>query len=119
MPPLRGVDPAIPVIVTSAAEAPQSMAVAAAFKTFTTLPASIPAAAILYIPEGFAHGYYVMSDNAEITYKCSTIYHPEDERCIRWDDPDIGIRWPAIEPILSEKDINAKYISDAVNDIAS
>lgn len=73
----------------------------------------------LYIPEGFAHGYYVMSDNAEITYKCSTIYHPEDERCIRWDDPDIGIRWPAIEPILSEKDINAKYISDAVNDIAS
>ena len=43
----------------------------------------------LYIPEGFAHGYYVMSDTAEITYKCSEIYHPEDEQGIRWDDPEI------------------------------
>jgi dTDP-4-dehydrorhamnose 3,5-epimerase len=73
----------------------------------------------LYIPEGFAHGYYVISDKVEITYKCSRIYDPEDERVIRWDDPDIGINWPAIEPILSEKDVNANYLSDAVNDIAS
>ena len=73
----------------------------------------------LYIPEGFAHGYYVISDKAEITYKCSRIYDPEDERVIRWDDPDIGINWPAIEPILSEKDINANYLNDTVNDIAS
>ena len=58
----------------------------------------------IYIPEGFAHGYYVMSETAEITYKCSEIYHPEDEQGIRWDDPDIGIEWPGLEPVLSEKD---------------
>ena len=59
----------------------------------------------LYVPKGFAHGYYVISDTAEITYKCSDIYHPEDEHGIRWDDPEIGIEWPETEPILSEKDI--------------
>ena len=58
----------------------------------------------LFIPEGFAHGYYVMSDTAEIIYKCSEIYHPEDEQGILWNDPDIGIEWPERDPILSEKD---------------
>ena len=58
----------------------------------------------LYIPEGFAHGYYVMSETAEIVYKCSEIYHPQDEQGIRWDDPDIAINWPGDSPILSEKD---------------
>ena len=59
----------------------------------------------LFIPQGFAHGYYVMSEIAEIAYKCSDIYHPEDEQGIRWDDPDIGIEWPATKPVLSDKDI--------------
>ena len=59
----------------------------------------------LYIPEGFAHGYYVMSETAEIVYKCSDIYHPEYEQGIRWDDPEIGIEWPGTEPVLSKKDI--------------
>ena len=58
----------------------------------------------LYIPAGFAHGYYVMSEIAEIIYKCSEIYRPEDEQGIRWDDPDIGIEWPGTNPIISEKD---------------
>ena len=58
----------------------------------------------LYIPEGFAHGYYVMAKTAEIAYKCSEIYHPEDEYGIRWDDPDIRIEWPGNSPILSDKD---------------
>ena len=58
----------------------------------------------LYIPEGFAHGYYVMSETAEITYKCSEIYHPEDEHGIMWNDPKIGIKWPAMNPILSDRD---------------
>ena len=59
----------------------------------------------LYIPTGFAHGYYVMSERADIAYKCSDIYHPDHEEGIRWDDPDIGIEWPGTEPLLSEKDI--------------
>jgi len=58
----------------------------------------------LFIPEGFAHGYYVMSDTAEIIYKCSEIYHPEDERGIIWDDQEIGINWPGENPLLSAKD---------------
>ena len=58
----------------------------------------------LFIPAGFAHGYYVLSETAEITYKCSEIYHPEDEHGLKWDDPDIAIDWPGIDPILSEKD---------------
>ena len=60
----------------------------------------------LFIPQGFAHGYYVMSETSEITYKCSDIYHPKYEQGIRWNDSDIGIEWPGTEPVLSEKDIN-------------
>ena len=60
----------------------------------------------LFIPEGFAHGYYVMSEIAEIEYKCSEIYHPKDDNGIKWDSPDIGIKWPCANPILSKKDAN-------------
>ena len=60
----------------------------------------------LFIPSGFAHGYYVISETAEITYKCSEIYHPEDEHGIIWNDPEIGIQWPGLNPILSKKDAN-------------
>ena len=66
----------------------------------------------LYIPKGFAHGYYVISKSAEITYKCSEIYHPEDERGIIWNDPDIGIEWPIDDPILSEKDKKYPRLKD-------
>ena len=58
----------------------------------------------LFIPKGFAHGYYVMSETAEISYKCSDIYHPEDEQGIIWNDPEIGIHWPGENPTLSNKD---------------
>jgi dTDP-4-dehydrorhamnose 3,5-epimerase len=60
----------------------------------------------LYIPPGFAHGFLVMSEAAVFAYKCGEYYHPEDEGGIRWDDPDIGIKWPDVgmEYILSEKD---------------
>lgn len=60
-----------------------------------------------YVPEGFAHGFLVLSDEAEFTYKCTDFYHPEDEGGIIWNDPEIGIEWPmkGIEEILlSEKD---------------
>jgi dTDP-4-dehydrorhamnose 3,5-epimerase len=59
----------------------------------------------LWIPEGFAHGFLVLSDAAEFLYKTTDYYVPEDERCLIWNDPDIGIDWPkGIEPILSAKD---------------
>ncbi len=63
----------------------------------------------LYVPEGFAHGFCVMSEKADVMYKCTDFYHPEDERGILWSDPDLGIRWPLKEPILSEKD--RKYLA--------
>ena len=57
------------------------------------------------IPRGFAHGFLVVSENAEFAYKCDELYHPEDEGGIAWDDPDIHIAWPEVgEIILSEKD---------------
>ena len=67
----------------------------------------------LYIPEGFAHGYYVMSETAEIAYKCSEIYHPQDEQGIRWNDPEIAINWPGDNPILSEKDKALPMMADS------
>ncbi|MDI6619041.1 MAG: dTDP-4-dehydrorhamnose 3,5-epimerase [Clostridiales bacterium] len=60
-----------------------------------------------YISEGFAHGFLVLSDEAEFVYKCTDFYHPEDEGGIIWNDPDIGIKWPLENidnVILSEKD---------------
>jgi len=67
-----------------------------------------------YIPEGFAHGFLVLSDEAEFTYKCTDFYHPEDEGGIAWNDPDIGVKWPmeGIEKvILSDKDKGWKNIT--------
>lgn len=62
---------------------------------------------LMYVPEGFAHGFLVLSDVAEFHYKVSDFYHPGDEAGIQWNDPDIGIEWPiedGVELILSEKD---------------
>ena len=59
----------------------------------------------LWIPEGFGHGFLVLSDTAEFLYKTTDYYVPEDERCLIWNDRDLGIDWPkGIEPILSAKD---------------
>lgn len=60
-----------------------------------------------YIPEGFAHGFVVLSDVAEFCYKCTDFYHPGDEAGIAWNDPDIGVEWPipeGMELIISDKD---------------
>ncbi|HVO29247.1 MAG TPA: dTDP-4-dehydrorhamnose 3,5-epimerase [bacterium] len=62
---------------------------------------------MIWIPAGFAHGFYVTSETAEFVYKCSDYYAPECERGVRWDDPEIGVRWPiaaGITPIVSAKD---------------
>lgn len=59
-----------------------------------------------YVPEGFAHGFLVMSETAEFAYKCTRFYDPQDEGGLLWNDPDIGIEWPDIgmEPVLNERD---------------
>ena len=58
----------------------------------------------LWVPPGFLHAFCVLSDSAEIQYKCTELYHPEDELGVIWNDPDLGIRWPIAEPLLSAKD---------------
>lgn len=59
----------------------------------------------LWVPEGFAHGFVVLSEHADFLYKTTDYYAPDYERCINWDDADIGIKWPeGIVPILSRKD---------------
>ena len=71
---------------------------------------------MLWIPPGFAHGYYVLSDWAEIVYKATDYYAPESDRSIVWNDPDIAINWPipsCTEPLLSEKDRLGKRLKEA------
>lgn len=69
----------------------------------------------LWIPEGFAHGFFVVSEIADVLYKATAHYAPQGDRTILWSDPGIGIEWPigSIEPILSEKDMNAPLLRDA------
>ena len=67
----------------------------------------------LWIPPGFAHGFLVLSKSAELFYKCTEYYHPEDDYSLLWNDPAVGIEWPLQnrEPILSEKDRIAQCLS--------
>jgi dTDP-4-dehydrorhamnose 3,5-epimerase len=67
-----------------------------------------------WVPEGFAHGFLVLSDSADFLYKTTEYYAPEHERCIRWDDPEIGIEWPwRGEPVLSQKDAAAPLLKSS------
>ena len=70
----------------------------------------------LYIPEGFAHGFCVLSETALVTYKCTEVYKPEGDASILWDDPDIGIDWPIKNPILSDKDRLAPTLATMATD---
>ena len=65
-----------------------------------------------YIPTGFAHGFYVLSDGAEVEYKCSCPYNPAGEIGIVWNDPQIAIEWPDREPILSGRDAALPRLAD-------
>lgn len=58
----------------------------------------------MYIPTGFAHGFCVTSEAADVLYKVTTLYAPDQDHCIIWNDPDIAIRWPVADPIVSSKD---------------
>jgi dTDP-4-dehydrorhamnose 3,5-epimerase len=67
----------------------------------------------LWVPAGFLHGYLVTSDEALFAYKCTDYYHPETQFSVRWDDPDIGIEWPADgAPLLSPQDRDAPLLRD-------
>ena len=70
---------------------------------------------LFWIPPGFAHGFLVLSDEADFVYKCTDYYTPGDEYAIRWDDPDLAIEWPlnSNTPNLSEKDAQAPLMSAA------
>jgi dTDP-4-dehydrorhamnose 3,5-epimerase len=70
----------------------------------------------MFIPEGFAHGYCVVSETALFAYKCSDFYSPADEGGLLWSDPDIGIQWPASEPVLSQKDSRLPRLSEFPKD---
>jgi len=72
---------------------------------------------MVWIPEGFAHGFLALEDDTHLTYKCTHEYHQESERAIRWDDRELGIQWPALPDScdyqLSEKDAKAPSLSQA------
>jgi dTDP-4-dehydrorhamnose 3,5-epimerase len=70
----------------------------------------------IWIPAGFAHGFYVLSDWAEILYKTTSLYAPQWERTLLWNDPDLAIHWPipeGLEPLLSPKDMNGIFFRSA------
>jgi dTDP-4-dehydrorhamnose 3,5-epimerase len=71
----------------------------------------------LYIPEGFAHGFCVLSETADFAYLCTDYYAPEEERGIRWDDPDLAIIWPEGAPTVSEKDRAYPFLKDMEADL--
>jgi dTDP-4-dehydrorhamnose 3,5-epimerase len=71
----------------------------------------------LYCPIGFAHGFCVTGEIADVMYKCSGYYDEKVERGIRYDDPDVGIEWPLTELIASERDANAPRLSEVADDL--
>lgn len=70
----------------------------------------------LWVPPGFAHGFYVMSESAEMVYKCTDYYAPDDEYSLLWNDPELNIEWPLIAsangPVLSDKDRDARRFAE-------
>ena len=68
---------------------------------------------MLFIPQGFAHGFITLEENTEVQYKVDNFYDPNTDRAIKYDDPDIGIKWPINNVILSEKDKKAPYLRDS------
>ncbi|HEY8259101.1 MAG TPA: dTDP-4-dehydrorhamnose 3,5-epimerase [Gemmatimonadales bacterium] len=69
----------------------------------------------LWIPPGFAHGFYVLSESADLLYKCTDLYAPQHDRSLKWDDPDVGVEWPLVgeAPMLSAKDMAGVPFRDA------
>ena len=71
----------------------------------------------LFVPVGFAHGFCVLSDVADVTYLVSSEYDAETERGIRWDDPEVGVEWPVENPQLSQRDIDAPTLAEVADEL--
>lgn len=69
----------------------------------------------LYVPPGFLHGFCVVSETAEVAYKCTELYDPGGELSVVWNDPDIGIAWPVSDPLVSDKDRQAKPLREQLD----
>jgi len=76
------------------------------------VPLTVENRKMLYIPEGFAHGYLVTSDEAIVTYKCTDVYDPNDQFGIIWNDETLGLNWEYDSPLLSEKDLMLPTLND-------
>jgi dTDP-4-dehydrorhamnose 3,5-epimerase len=72
---------------------------------------------MLFIPESFAHGYQVISDTAEVQYKCTQLYNPDDDFGITWNDPEVNINWPLENPFLSDKDNKLPELRNIPHDL--
>jgi dTDP-4-dehydrorhamnose 3,5-epimerase len=83
--------------------------------TSVTLSENLPQ--LLWIPPGFAHGFCAMSEVADITYKCTDVYAPGNERGVVWNDKEIGVEWPIREPILSPRDRALPSLRDVMNEL--
>jgi len=70
---------------------------------------------LLYVPEGFAHGFCVVSDGADVLYKVNQEYSPENDKGILWNDPNIDVKWPVDKPIVSEKDLKQPLLKNTDN----
>lgn len=87
------------------------------FKKWVSVNLSAADYKMIYIPPGFAHGFCVLSEKAQIEYKCTALYDPQDEIAILWNDPTIGVKWPVTAPLLSKKDISSKPLNDVMDSL--
>jgi dTDP-4-dehydrorhamnose 3,5-epimerase len=71
----------------------------------------------MFVPEGFAHGFCVLSETADVVYKCTDVYDPEDDYGVLWEDASLHIDWPITDPILSEKDSRNPSLKDVPEDL--
>lgn len=73
----------------------------------------------LYVPPGFVHGFCVLSESAQVEYKCTDVYAPNDELSVVWNDPDLAIEWPLDDPLLSGKDAEAPRLAEIMDRLPS
>ena len=82
------------------------------FARWVGVPLSAATLRALWVPPGFAHGFCVLSEHAEVEYKCTALYNPGDELVIAWNDPELAIAWPLREPLLSPRDRAAPRLAE-------
>ncbi len=85
----------------------------ATYKKYVAVHLSADNKKMFYIPKGFAHGFLTLTDNVEVQYKVDEYYSPECDRSIRYDDPEINVKWDCENPVLSNKDMTAPFLKDS------